>query len=116
MCLVAWFHTNFPLNNYCTDVYFADYDVLVYGRHYICLACLQTVRFKSYLLSLGISDPVTRDQHSSSDKYHRELAKEISRILETPLKVGERMNTIWYNVSERMSTKWCHVSGRMSTK
>ena len=46
----------------------------------------QTVRFKSYLLSLGISDPVTRDTHGSGDKYHRELAKEISRILESPLK------------------------------
>ncbi len=47
---------------------------------------LQTVQFKSYLLSLGISDPVTRETHGSGSKYFRELAKQISTAMETPLK------------------------------
>ena len=47
----------------------------------------QTVRFKSYLSSLGIPDPVTRETHGTGDKYFRELAKQISSFMETPLKV-----------------------------
>ena len=47
----------------------------------------ETVQFKSYLLSLGISDPVTRDTHGSGQSYYRELAKEIFTILEKPLKL-----------------------------
>ena len=47
----------------------------------------ETVQFKSYLLSLGISDPVTRDTHGSGQSYYRELAKEIFTILEKPLQV-----------------------------
>ena len=49
---------------------------------------LQTIRFKSYLLSLGIPDPVTRETHGSGNKYFRELAKEISSALEQPLKAS----------------------------
>jgi hypothetical protein len=47
----------------------------------------ETVRFKSYLMSLGISDPVTRETHGSGEDYFRQLAKEIFRILEQPIKV-----------------------------
>ncbi|XP_077984316.1 vacuolar protein-sorting-associated protein 36-like [Glandiceps talaboti] len=46
----------------------------------------ETVKFKSYLLSLGISNPVTRDTHGTGTKYHIELAKELANILETPIK------------------------------
>lgn len=45
----------------------------------------ETIKFKSYLLSLGIPDPVTRETHGSGSMYHMELAKELSRVLETPL-------------------------------
>jgi ESCRT-II complex subunit VPS36 len=44
--------------------------------------------FKSYLLSLGISDPVTRETHGSGQAFLRELAKEICRVLEKPVQVG----------------------------
>ena len=47
----------------------------------------QTIKFKSYLLSLGIADPVTRDTHGTGDRYLKELAKQISIMLQTPLKV-----------------------------
>lgn len=46
----------------------------------------ETVRFKSYLLSLGIDDPVTRDAHGSEDVYHKLLARELSLALEQPIK------------------------------
>ena len=48
---------------------------------------LQTVRFKSYLLSLGIPDPVTRETHGTGSNYFHELARQISRAMEQPLKV-----------------------------
>ncbi|KAJ8944772.1 hypothetical protein NQ318_003640 [Aromia moschata] len=41
----------------------------------------ETVRFKSYLMSLGIDDPVTRDSYKSDNHYYRELAKQISDFL-----------------------------------
>lgn len=41
----------------------------------------ETVQFKSYLLSLGIDDPVTRDSYKSNNQYYRSLAKEISDCL-----------------------------------
>ena len=47
----------------------------------------ETIRFKSYLMSLGISDPVTRETHGSGQDYYRQLAKEIYRILEQPIRV-----------------------------
>lgn len=48
---------------------------------------LQTIKFKSYLLSMGIPNPVTRDTHGSGDKYYTELARQLSNVLEKPLKV-----------------------------
>ena len=45
----------------------------------------ETVQFKSYLMSLGISDPVTRDTHGSGQTYFKQLANEVHTILEKPL-------------------------------
>jgi len=50
----------------------------------------ETVAFKSYLLSLGISDPVTRESCSSGDTYRKQLAKQISDFLLTPISVSAR--------------------------
>ncbi|XP_044749143.1 vacuolar protein-sorting-associated protein 36 [Coccinella septempunctata] len=51
-----------------------------------------TVKFKSYLLSLGIDDPVTRDSYKSNTQYYRELAKEICNLLREPIdKMGGMM-------------------------
>lgn len=41
----------------------------------------ETIRFKSYLLSLGIDDPVTRDAYKSDNQYYRSLASQICDIL-----------------------------------
>lgn len=46
----------------------------------------ETVRFKSYLLSLGIDDPVTRGSYKSDSQYYRSLAKQISEILQRHIK------------------------------
>ena len=52
----------------------------------------ETVRFKSYLLSLGIEDPVTRDAFRSESQYHRTLAQQLATILEQPIKVSLVIN------------------------
>ncbi|CAH1159769.1 unnamed protein product [Phaedon cochleariae] len=41
----------------------------------------ETIRFKSYLLSLGIDDPVTRDSYKSDNQYYQSLAKQICDFL-----------------------------------
>nr|CAG4641028.1 EOG090X09MN [Eulimnadia texana] len=46
----------------------------------------ETIAFKSYLLSLGIDDPVTRESYASGDAYRTDLAKQIATILEQPIK------------------------------
>lgn len=45
----------------------------------------ETIRFKSYLLSMGIANPVTRETHGSGTHYHMQLAKQLAQILQTPL-------------------------------
>lgn len=45
----------------------------------------ETIKFKSYLLSLGIEDPVTRDTFTSESQYFTKLANEICQIIEKPL-------------------------------
>ncbi|XP_059061892.1 vacuolar protein-sorting-associated protein 36 [Achroia grisella] len=40
-----------------------------------------TVRFKSYLMSLGIDDPVTRDTFRSDSEYYMELSQQISDMI-----------------------------------
>ena len=47
----------------------------------------QTVAFKSYLLSLGVSDPVTKSTYGSGAKYFEKLAEELGTVLAQPLKV-----------------------------
>ncbi|XP_077519040.1 vacuolar protein sorting 36 [Amblyomma americanum] len=42
----------------------------------------ETIMFKSHLLSLGISDPVTKSAYGSGATYHRELAKQLVEVLE----------------------------------
>merc|ERR1719391_256471 len=44
----------------------------------------ETVKFKSYLLSLGIDDPITKGDHSDSE-YYKLLAKEMFLILDQPI-------------------------------
>lgn len=45
----------------------------------------ETVQFKSYLLSLGISDPVTKAEYGTGMTFHAELAKQLSEFLLKPL-------------------------------
>lgn len=52
-----------------------------------CISDDETVQFKSYLLSLGISDPVTRESHGN--EYHAELAKQLAQVLEKPLEESD---------------------------
>lgn len=46
-----------------------------------------TVRFKSYLMSLGIDDPVTRDAFRSDSDYYLGLAQQISDMMVAVLMV-----------------------------
>ncbi|KAJ1530931.1 hypothetical protein ONE63_005769 [Megalurothrips usitatus] len=53
----------------------------------------ETVRFKSYLLSLGIDDPVTRGAFSNQNEYFNSLSRQLAQILEEPVKeVGGMMS------------------------
>lgn len=54
---------------------------------------LQTIRFKSYLLSMGIANPVTRETHGSGTHYHLQLAKQLGDMLQAPLEVG--VSFVW---------------------
>uniref|UniRef100_A0A1A8U7B8 Vacuolar protein-sorting-associated protein 36 n=1 Tax=Nothobranchius furzeri TaxID=105023 RepID=A0A1A8U7B8_NOTFU len=45
----------------------------------------ETIRFKSYLLSMGIANPVTRETHGSGTRYHMQLAKQLGDMLWAPL-------------------------------
>lgn len=45
----------------------------------------ETVRFKSYLMSLGIDDPVTRDSAQSNTEYFQLLANQICEMLLDPI-------------------------------
>uniref|UniRef100_A0A452UZS3 Vacuolar protein-sorting-associated protein 36 n=1 Tax=Ursus maritimus TaxID=29073 RepID=A0A452UZS3_URSMA len=45
----------------------------------------ETIRFKSYLLSMGIANPVTRETYGSGTQYHMQLAKQLVGILQAPL-------------------------------
>lgn len=49
----------------------------------------ETVRFKSYLLSLGIEDPVTRDNFTSNTAYFNSLAQQICEMLLDPIEVSK---------------------------
>lgn len=45
-----------------------------------------TTQFRSYLLSLGIDDPVTREKYGTATQYHHHLAKEVAGALEEPVR------------------------------
>lgn len=45
----------------------------------------ETIQFKSYLLSLGINDPVTKSEYGSGNIFHIELAKQLAEVLRQPL-------------------------------
>uniref|UniRef100_A0A8C9U9C0 Vacuolar protein-sorting-associated protein 36 n=1 Tax=Scleropages formosus TaxID=113540 RepID=A0A8C9U9C0_SCLFO len=47
----------------------------------------ETIRFKSYLLSMGIANPVTRETHGSGTHYHMQLAKQLADMLLAPLQL-----------------------------
>ncbi|KAG9352026.1 hypothetical protein JZ751_023277 [Albula glossodonta] len=47
----------------------------------------ETIRFKSYLLSMGIANPVTRETHGSGTHYHMQLAKQLGDMLLAPLEL-----------------------------
>jgi len=52
----------------------------------------ETVRFKSYLLGLGVDDPVTRSSFTDSSAYYTTLYKEIIKIIQVSLEeVGGTM-------------------------
>uniref|UniRef100_A0A8I3W960 Vacuolar protein-sorting-associated protein 36 n=1 Tax=Callithrix jacchus TaxID=9483 RepID=A0A8I3W960_CALJA len=45
----------------------------------------ETIRFKSYLLSMEIANPVTRETYGSGTQYHMQLAKQLAGILQAHL-------------------------------
>jgi len=54
----------------------------------------ETVQFKSYLLSLGIDDPVTKDSAGSDKKYYQGLAKEMFLVLDQHIQDAGGMMTL----------------------
>ncbi|KAK2501470.1 hypothetical protein MC885_011108 [Smutsia gigantea] len=47
----------------------------------------ETIRFKSYLLSMGIANPVTRETCGSGTQYHMQLARQLAGILQVNLEL-----------------------------
>lgn len=45
----------------------------------------EAVQLRSYLLSLGVEDPVTKETVGSTTEYHRRLAQEICDVLKGPI-------------------------------
>lgn len=54
----------------------------------------ETVKFKAYLLSMGIPNPVTRETHGTGDKYYTELARQLASMLAKPIEEGGGMMTL----------------------
>ncbi|KAL4229714.1 Vacuolar protein-sorting-associated protein 36 [Mactra antiquata] len=54
----------------------------------------ETVKFKAYLLSMGIPNPVTRETHGTGDSYYKELARELASVLKKPIKECGGMMTV----------------------
>lgn len=52
----------------------------------------ETIRFKSYLLSLGIDDPVTRDSFQSNTQYYKSLSDQVCEIILDPITVSPLPN------------------------
>ncbi|CAG00472.1 unnamed protein product, partial [Tetraodon nigroviridis] len=56
----------------------------------------ETIRFKSYLLSMGIANPVTRETHGSGTHYHLQLAKQLGTMLQAPLEVSVQFYVVCF--------------------
>jgi len=54
----------------------------------------ETIQFKSYLLSMGIPDPVTRETHGTGDKYYTMLARQLTDVLTKPVEQCGGMMTM----------------------
>ncbi|XP_074651856.1 vacuolar protein-sorting-associated protein 36-like [Tubulanus polymorphus] len=54
----------------------------------------ETIKFKSYLLSMGIPDPVTRETHGTGNKYYSELARQLAEVLQQPIQECGGMMTL----------------------
>ncbi|ETN77716.1 EAP30/Vps36 family protein [Necator americanus] len=54
----------------------------------------ETIAFKSYLLSLGVSDPVTKSAYGSGAVYFEKLGEELCTVLAEPLKECGGMMTL----------------------
>jgi len=54
----------------------------------------ETVQFKSYLLSLGIDDPITKESAGSDKKYYQGLAREMFLVLDQPIQDAGGMMTL----------------------
>lgn len=65
----------------------------------------ETVQMKSYLLSLGVSDPVTRSSHGYGSGYFKELAKELNKVLNKPIEVS---NYVLYIKSVSKTHEFTH--------
>jgi len=73
--IFATFHAGLPSRSNASD--------LKYRMRFLFSG--QTVKFKSYLLSLGIPNPVTKETHGSGTHYHMQLAHELNNLLKKPL-------------------------------
>ncbi len=69
---------------------------------------LQTIRFKSYLLSMGIANPVTRETHGSGTHYHLQLAKQLGDMLQAPLEVCGHFCVICFTCTRANTTNSFH--------
>ena len=69
----------------------------------------ETIQLKSYLLSLGVDDPVTRDAYGSDNSYYRGLAVEVSSVMAKPLKV-ERIWSFSVIQSSTIHLSLCFIS------
>lgn len=54
----------------------------------------EALKFKSYLMSLGIDDPITRDTHGSGEDYFVQLANQISSFILPVLKENNGIITL----------------------
>lgn len=76
---------------------------------FVLFFLLQTIRFKSYLLSMGIADPVTRETHGSGTHYHMQLAKQLGDMLQAPLEVRLYVNIFVLITVSKQATHQNHT-------
>lgn len=63
----------------------------------------ETVRFKSYLMSLGIDDPVTRDGTRSNSEYFMKLSQQLVEMLLDPITVSNNIMVSNLNLIHTLS-------------